>query len=411
MRHQGKCRTATSAEVLRARVGPEGGFRYGPVAKPLSPTLSSPPRPPRHLKKKEGARKRGASKKAAAAWPEDQDALPVFWMPVSEVPKGRKHWHCSGRGAALCRLAARRRTGATPRVRAPRPPGPSAFAHCFTSLLPVLTATLVSDQVRVALLVRDALARGSASASADCAKEQETDVPRRQTRNLLADAKIVGLPVRVARNCDPSQPGAASPQDEAPSPGTGELGDGLPCQDHLAAPFPEATGQASSGCAVSGGHLSQNSPDGMYWQSVEELEEEKAARRAAAQDGQRENKKRGCGPWRLTKKRRRQQARWDARNCDPSPPPPPRRHRAKKSCSCDHAQVVQGGAHSQCSDREPALGIPMPLDADAAVTPTPTPTPTAPPEAWASFGTQPPALPVPLGPAVPPVVSFWYRGY
>jgi len=87
-------------------------------------------------------------------------------------------------------------------------------------------------------------------------------------------------------------------------------------------------------------------PDCMYWQSVEELEEEKAARLAAAQDGQRENKKRGCGPWRLTKKRRRQQARWDARNCDPSPPPPPRRHRAKKSCSCDHAQVVQGGAHS-----------------------------------------------------------------
>ena len=57
----------------------------------------------------------------------------------------RKHRPSSGRGAALCRLAARRRVGGTPRDRSPRVCLPSTTARAFMCFLPLFTATLVTD--------------------------------------------------------------------------------------------------------------------------------------------------------------------------------------------------------------------------------------------------------------------------
>ncbi len=75
------------------------------------------------------------------------------------LPKrGRRHWHASGRGVALCRLAARRRGRAALRVHARGGHGhvgaaaggagglsesPSEFARLFTSSLPLFCTALV----------------------------------------------------------------------------------------------------------------------------------------------------------------------------------------------------------------------------------------------------------------------------
>ena len=107
---------------------------------------------------------RGAKERTevAASWEsalheDGADGLPLFWLPlvVVEVRKGRQQWHCSGRGAALCRLSALRRAGGTPRVGPPRVCPPSVTARAFTSLLPLLTAALVTPDVLLALRAKN----------------------------------------------------------------------------------------------------------------------------------------------------------------------------------------------------------------------------------------------------------------
>lgn len=96
-----KLRSPTWAEVRWAR-GPEGGFRYTS----LKTTSQSPPQ---------------KAQQPPARKPTRQS--------VESAPKRRKHWHSSGkhhwhnagRGAALCRWAARRRCGYLPNVRSLRP--------------------------------------------------------------------------------------------------------------------------------------------------------------------------------------------------------------------------------------------------------------------------------------------------
>ena len=136
--HQGQCRAPSTADCRAARFGQEGSFRYKRCGGPLAP-LPAPPAPPPPTRRK----RRHASE--AAEEEVEEEALvaeEVLEVEVLEVHAARKHWHCSGRGAALCRLAARRRVGATPRHRTRLP---STTARAFTCFLPLFTATLVTD--------------------------------------------------------------------------------------------------------------------------------------------------------------------------------------------------------------------------------------------------------------------------
>ena len=63
--------------------------------------------------------------------------------PWWEIGKGRKHWHNSGRGVALCHMAALRRKG-TPARRLCRSKD-SELARGFAELLPALVVTAVCD--------------------------------------------------------------------------------------------------------------------------------------------------------------------------------------------------------------------------------------------------------------------------
>ena len=72
-------------------------------------------------------------------------AMRDWQCPWMEISKGSKHWHSSHRGAALCRVFARRRS---PNKIRSRPLGyrhddPSLIARAFAHYLPALVAMMV----------------------------------------------------------------------------------------------------------------------------------------------------------------------------------------------------------------------------------------------------------------------------
>ena len=173
--HQGKLPEATPAQALRAR-RPEGGFRYREVAHRAAQTRAQPQtlqKAARQTQKKAG---RSGVDGREGAWSTqmEADALAARWrgILVSEVPRGRKHWHSSRRGAALCRLA---RPWAEHTV---RPARPSMLAQGFASMLPLLAATLVCEHVRITLAWRDAWARLSAEREECSAHDRRGTDPR-----------------------------------------------------------------------------------------------------------------------------------------------------------------------------------------------------------------------------------------
>ena len=104
-------RAPTEAEKRRARLLAPGGE---PVAE--GPRQASRPR----LLPRQASRPRRMPRRTrlVECWDAalDEDAAENGPLALKvEVVSGRKHWHCSGRGSALCKLATRRRAGATPR--------------------------------------------------------------------------------------------------------------------------------------------------------------------------------------------------------------------------------------------------------------------------------------------------------
>ena len=162
--HQGKCRTPSlSSDQLAAKFGPSGSFRYARRGEARdASTVAVQGAKLWHRSGKGSSRGATERTEVAANWDDalDEDAadgLPLWWYApdvVIDVSKGRKQWHCSGRGAALCRLSARCRMDATPRFTASPAMArrrrrkvsllPSEFARLFATFLPVLVTALVS---------------------------------------------------------------------------------------------------------------------------------------------------------------------------------------------------------------------------------------------------------------------------
>ena len=213
-RHQGNTREASSADLRRARFGPTGGFRYkcptGGVSKKGTPSRPLPTARTRRRGKEVPTSTASALEEELPCDAELREAL--RGLPWEELPaRGRRsrQWQKSHRGLVMCRLAARRRACAPVNVRPARPCEPSAFAHRFTSVLPLLTATLVTDHVRFVLRVKNACAAAATELEAPVAAASESRASRLSpglSLSLETPARSLSGSLRLGRrNCNLSK--------------------------------------------------------------------------------------------------------------------------------------------------------------------------------------------------------------
>ena len=161
------------AALHRARLGAQGGFRYNSLSAQARTTTTTPQAAATRRKR---GKQQGAGKQRRAARVAEDDPSRGNNAP-KVATKGCKHWHCSGRGAALCRLAAARRTGVTPRQGRATPRRARRFR--FTDFRRLFLCVLVTGMVSKDVMVTDFLGllgptAASASATATAAAATAT---------------------------------------------------------------------------------------------------------------------------------------------------------------------------------------------------------------------------------------------